>query len=308
MAGFTVQQRVWLSLHQGVASRQQLRDLGLTDQQIMRRARDGALVVLSESVYAVGGVPVRPVMVAVAACAASCDVAMSHTSAARLWGLRAIPRDERVHLLAWGASRKLLRGCVVHRCFRIEPCDIRQRDDGLRFTSPARTLFDLAACASDRTLESLVEQAVHDSLCSIAELSDAADRLGERGRPGSARFRRVLRSRPTDAAAVGSGLELRFEAAVLAAGLPRPERQHPITVAGGVVLHPDFYWPQVRFAVEVDHVTWHGGRHDRSNDNRRDRLLRAEGIEVRRVTDAEIANSMADVVADIERTLRIRAN
>jgi very-short-patch-repair endonuclease len=305
MASFTSAQLDWLRAHHGVASRRQLSELGLSDRQVELRVASGTLVALFPSAFAVGGVAVSTHMRFVAACASAFDVVVSHASAGRRLGLRGIGTDQRLHLTTSGTARRAFRGCVVHASFAMAPQDV-DCVDGVRYTTAARTLFDLAATVNDHTLESMIEQALHERSCSVAELTETADRLAERGRHGSARFKRVLRSRSSGQTPVGSDLELRFERAVLAAGLPRPCRQHPVQTAGGAILHPDFYWPTARLAVEVDHATWHSGRHDRTNDNRRDRLLRAEGIEVRRVTDIEIQQSMPAVISDLEHELIAR--
>jgi hypothetical protein len=238
----------------GLRPRRQLRELGLSPHQIKRRVSMGAVVEWHRSVFVVGGVPVTAKMRAVAACAAEPTVVVSHASAGRRLGMRGIGVDERLHITTNGTGRRSFAGCVVHASFKMDPKDV-VCIEGVRYTSAARTVFDIAATVTDSRLESLVEQVLHEGMCSVAELADAAVRLGEHGRRGSARFRRVLGSRPAGLAAVASDLELQFERAVIAAGLPRPERQFPIAVGGGLVLHPDFYWPTARLAVEVDHVT-----------------------------------------------------
>ena len=122
---------------------------------------------------------------------------------------------------------------------------------------------------------------------------------GERGRPGSARFARVLSERPDWLKPVGSDLELRLERALLAAGVPRPERQAEVRLRGGQLVHPDFLWRPEGEALEVDHVTFHGGKLDQYYDKWRDRQLRLVGIHVTRVTDQDIAERLEAVVAEV---------
>jgi very-short-patch-repair endonuclease len=276
----------------------------------LRRLRElGLLTVEAEGVYRLTAAPRSDEQLAAIACATSPDVVVSHVSAGRAWGLRRMGRDTRLHVTINGRSNRLVPGAVVHRSHRIEDTDdidVIERPDGIRITTPPRTAFDLAATLRDDAVASIVEQLLHDDLCSLATVVATMDRLAEHGRTGSARFRRVLASRPQDAAVLASDLELRLEQALLDAGLPRPLRQHPIALPSGVI-HPDFYWPDEREVVEVDHVTWHGGKADLTYDKRRDRELWRRGIHVTRVTDDEIRFHLPRVVADIATILRSRA-
>ena len=88
-----------------------------------------------------------------------------------------------------------------------------------------------------------------------------------------------------------SDLELRLERALIDAGLPRPLRQPPLELPPAR--------PSTRLllaaraeALEVDHVTWHGGKLDLTYDKRRDRQLWHLGIHVTRVTDDEIRHHL----------------
>ena len=46
---------------------------------------------------------------------------------------------------------------------------------------------------------------------------------------------------------------------IRSAGLPEPERQHPLTLRNGVMIHIDLAWPDLRLGVEPGHSWWHGG-------------------------------------------------
>ena len=203
-----------------------------------------------------------------------------------------------------GRSNRVVRGAAVHRSHRIDEIDVVDRDDGIRLTSPPRTVFDLAAMLHDDAVASIIEQLLHEDRCTIPTLFETGRRLGERGRTGSARFARVLQSRPALLKPVASDLELRLERAVIDAGLPRPLRQPAIELRSGEVVRPDFYWPHEREALEVDHVTWHGGKLDLTYDKRRDRQLWQLGIHVSRVTDHEVHHHMGRIVADLRTILR----
>jgi very-short-patch-repair endonuclease len=67
---------------------------------------------------------------------------------------------------------------------------------------------------------------------------------------------------------------------VLGAGLPRPATNF---VEAGLEL--DVYWPELRFAVELDTYATHGTRAAFERDHLRDEDLMLAGIELTRVTD-----------------------
>jgi very-short-patch-repair endonuclease len=294
----------WLSTHHGVISRSELLRLGVTGEQVKRLLHNGDLVVYGRSVYRLAAAPPTAEQAAALACAVQPRVMVSHTSAGRVWGLRALGSDRRLHVTMPGRQKRLIPDAVVHWSYRIDVVDVVERPDGIRVTSPPRTAFDLAWLLNDDRLASVIEQLVHDKRCTIPTLFATGRRLGKSGRKGSDRFARVLQSRPAWLRPVGSDLELRFERAVLAAGLPRPLRQAAITLPDGHVVHPDFVWPEHGEAVEIDHITWHGGKLDLTYDKQRDRLLRRIGIHTTRVTDSEILNNLSGVVDDIRAILQ----
>ena len=307
MSVLTAAVRDWFATHHGVAHRTELLDLGVTEHQLKWARRSGVLVTHGRSVYRLAGAPATTDQRMALACAAAPDVVVSHRSAGRLWGLRRLGRDDRLHVTIGGRSNRRVPGVVVHRSFRMDAVDVIERDDGIRLTSPPRTAFDLAAVLHDDALASIIEQLLHEERCAVPTLFATGRRLGERGRTGSARFARVLQSRPAVLKPAASDLELRLERALRRRRAARPVRQHPLQLPSGEVVHPDFYWPVQREALEVDHVTWHGGKLDLTYDKRRDRQLWRLGVHVTRVTDDEIRHHLGRVVADIGAILRSRA-
>jgi hypothetical protein len=223
-----------------------------------------------------------------------------------MWKLRRLgigPEDDRIDVLFSGPAHRLLPGTVPHWCHRIDPSDVVERDDGIRLTSAARTVFDLASVLDDERLESVIEQVVHDGLTTIGVLRATGDRLRQRGRKGSARFGRVLDGRPAGLDPVDSDPELVVERAIVAAGLPRPVRQHWIRLHTGEAIRVDFYWEPEAEVLEIDHVTWHGGKLDLTEDKRRDRLLRRLGIHTTRVTDVDVRERLDAVIDDLRAIL-----
>src|SRR5690606_14427831 len=131
-------------------------------------------------------------------------------------------------------------------------------------------------------------------------------RLSGRGRPGLARVNRVLSRRAAWQRPAGSGLELRVLRALETRGVTGIVRQPPLRLPDGVVIHPDGAIPALRWAVEVDHVTWHGGRLDAQRDKGRDRKARRIGWQVDRVTDVELAERFDDTIGDLIDLITLR--
>jgi len=82
------------------------------------------------------------------------------------------------------------------------------------------------------------------------------------------------------------------------AGLPRPSTAF---VAAGFEL--DVYWPELRFAVELDVYDTHGGHESFEEDRRRDEDLKLAGIELIRVTGRRFEREPRTVVERIGRLL-----
>ncbi len=98
-----------------------------------------------------------------------------------------------------------------------------------------------------------------------------------------------------------SEFERRFFTALLRAGLPRPATNF---VEAGFEL--DVYWPEHRFAVELDTYATHGTRGAFERDRLRREDLVVAGIEMTQVTDVRFAREPNAVLARIVRLLKGR--
>ena len=96
---------------------------------------------------------------------------------------------------------------------------------------------------------------------------------------------------------VESDYELRLERA-----LRRARVSHASSGSAGwrspraACIHPDLGLPDVGFFVEVDHLTWHGGRLATDYDCQRDLEIEALGHHVERVTDVAIDRHLGATV------------
>jgi very-short-patch-repair endonuclease len=293
----------FLRSHHGVVSQPDLDRLAIPRRHIRRLVRARILERVGPRAWRLTATPRTFEHRVAVACAVHPRAVAAFTTAGHLWGLRNMGSPT-IHIIIPGDAHPEPRYGTRHHCYHVDEEDIIERGDGIRVTAPSRTVFDLAAVVTDRQLESVIEQLLDRRMTTIASLVATGVRLRQRGRTGSARFGRVLESRPATREPVGSHLELRFEHAILDRGLPRPLRQQPITLADGRQIRVDFYWPVQRLVVEVDHHTWHVGRTAANTDKRRDRLLAVHGLRSLRVTDDDINHRLESVIDDIAHVLR----
>ena len=296
----------WLRTHHGVVSAPTLRSIGCSTSTIYRMVQREELLLLLPGVFVSAQWPLGVEQKMVAACARNPAALIAFTTAAKLWNLRKVPNGG-LHLLVPHGCSPELDGLIVHRCRRIDPVDIVERPDGIRLTSPPRTLFDSADMLGLSRARSVMEQLLHDKTCSLGTIVNTYHRLAHSNRPGSRTMRDVIASRPMWRAALHSHLELVVLQAIERCGLPAPVTQCPTVVADGHQLHADFGWPQWKVALEVDDPAWHDGAENRRNDAWRDRKAAAGGWVVVRVARLDVEGPLDAAIADISAVLTLRA-
>ncbi|MDI3329722.1 MAG: hypothetical protein QJR09_03160 [Micrococcus sp.] len=229
----------------------QLRDPRLTSPTPGIRVWDGPEPPWTETAQAISSLPG--------------DHYLSHTTAARLWGLWLPPRwdqDRPVHVTgrkgATGARRR--PGVIGHRAA------LGDRDvvevGAFRLTSPERTWLDVATLIAD-----------HDALVA------AGDALLQR-RDGPPRPPGVLGSNPLSSfaaidavlarrrrtkgitaargareylrAGVDSAPETKIRMIIIGAGLPEPVVNEAVWLSPTVRRRPDLHYPQWRIAIQYD--------------------------------------------------------
>lgn len=277
----------WLRTHHGVVSRQQLRALGITRGDLEAMMRCGELVVIWEGVYRHALWPDTFLSKCVAVCAADATLVVTCGGAARMWQFRRCGHVD-MHVSGTGTGLRLVGGPVHHRCPIMPTEHVYHRDDGIRVTSPARTVFDLSKHLNSTDIESVIEQGLRRSQFEIPTLYAVGGLLCKRGRPGSARFAAVLSSRPTWRRPADSHPEIALRAALGAAGV-HLEPHVALTLHDGQTVHPDLGDPKAHFYIEIDDHEWHGSRLDATYDRRRDRMARLVGARIERVSTDEIA-------------------
>ncbi|MEM1333801.1 MAG: type IV toxin-antitoxin system AbiEi family antitoxin domain-containing protein [Actinomycetota bacterium] len=281
----------------GVVTSDDLRRHGVTADAQRQLVRRGVLVRVHRGVVRVATAPDTFESRCVAA-SVGAGAVVTGLAAARLWECRLAGRPELPIVLVPHGSHSIAAGAIVRRTNRLDDEDRRRRDDGILLASPARTWFDCARDVGDSRFEGITEW-VLDRHTSLPTLWRTTRRLAASGRPGSARVRRVMERRSDWQRPSDSMLELSVLNGLGARGVPELVRQHAITLLDGSIIHVDGADIPTRWAVEVDHVTWHGGRFDAQRDKHRDRALRRAGWVVERITDQEMQDDARAALDDL---------
>jgi hypothetical protein len=270
----------------GIVSIRQLRGpLGYSESAMEREVASGHLHRLYRGVYAVGHTRISlygRCLAAVLACGPG--ALLSHTSAAWLWGISTL-EPLPFHVTAPG-RRRSRRPIVLHHARALLGGD-RALVEVVPVTSLPRTFLDNAAIVRDGRLERMLERAEELGLLDLGPIDELLARTP--GHPGHGRMRRAVELyRPTSF--TRSGVERRFLALVKEAGLPQPRT---CFVEHGFEL--DAYWPEERFAVELDTYETHRTNAAFERDRLRHEDLKLVGIEMIRVTDRRLKNESEDV-------------
>lgn len=295
-----------ITVRHGIVTRRELIDDGLTIDQIRDMVSDQRIVRCHDGVYRVTTSPDSFESKCVAVCLADPSIIVTGTAAGSLWGFRHVRQPTTPIVLVEHDRHPVSTAATIRRSNVMSKEDRVVRPDGIVVASPPRAWFDCARDVTDEQFEAITEW-VLDRHTSMPALWRVMRRLEARGRPGLARVRRVLSQRSAWQKPTGSKLELRVLRALERAGVPELIRQHPLRLANGVIVHPDGADPSIKWAVEIDHVTWHGGRLDAQRDKSRDRGLRRLGWQVERVSDRELADDFHAVINELAELHGLRA-
>jgi very-short-patch-repair endonuclease len=220
---------------------------------------------------------------------------LSHVSAAWLWDLtKTSPLPASVCAPGYRKSRPPLR---LHEA-RSLAADDRALREGIPVTSLPRTLLDLAATVRFEWLEKMVERSEDLELFDLRAVEDLLARTV--GHHGHGRLRKAI-ALYKPSSFTRSSLEKRFLELWRETGLPQPRANF---VIHGFEL--DCYWPELRFAVELDVFETHGTRAAFERDRKRQEDLLLLGIVMTRVTGPRLEREPREVMARIRRLLEQR--
>lgn len=257
----------------GVVTLTQLLGAGLTATAVRNRVRSGRLHRIHRGVYAVGHRGLSHEgrwMAAVLACGKG--AALSHRSAAELWGLLSPTRSDIHVTVSVPGGRTKRVGLRIHRSPSL-PDAATTRRNRIAVTTPARTLADLRRTVPGEIFRRALREAAFRNL----DL-------------GSVQHDRT-----------NSDLEGDFLELCRQHRLPEPEvgvRVGRFTV--------DFLWREQHLTVETDGYAAHRGSQAFEDDHERDLELDAAGWTVRRFTRNQVLRRHRAVAAAVRNVLASR--
>jgi very-short-patch-repair endonuclease len=274
---------------------------------IRRRLDAGRLYLLHRGVYAVGYPELTQEGIWIAGVFGSGKGAvLSHRSAAALWRLL-LPSPNFVEVTV-PIARSPGAGIRAHAS-RVPAEEITEHK-GIRVTTVARTLLDLAAVASKPVVarafrEAQIEPRPREARAGPRVTLDAVAGLLDRhpGRRGNAIVRELLAGAGFGSGVTRSGLEAAFTRFLRRYSLPAPDRNFHMRV-GALELEADCVWPDARVIVELDGRQFHDTATAFEEDRARDRALAAHGWTVVRVTWKQLQRDALQLARDLRRLLR----
>ena len=268
-------------------TRAQLHDLGYSQAGIRHRLQTGRLHVVFRGVYALDRPHVTREGVFMAAVLRfEPHGALSHASAAALWGIRPRSRGP-IEVTVPAGWRVRQPGIRVHRSRTLVPAEVTTCQ-GIRVTTPIRTLVDISPGLTLKQRERAVNEADRLGLADPEELRAAlAGNAPQRHRQHV--LRNTLDRRTFSK--TRSDLERDFLPLARAAGLPTP-----LTLQMVNGYEVDFYWPDLRLVVESDGLRYHRTPAQQAADRHRDQVHAAAELTPLRFTDEQIDYEQRHVV------------
>jgi len=258
----------------GVVSTVQLHSAGLGDYAISRRVEAGRFHRIHRGVYAVGHTRLSfegRCMAAALACGEG--AAISHRSAAALWGILSLSARGSIELtLPTDGGRKRRRGIVIHRSRTLTARDVKRRA-GIPLTSPLRTLADVRRTQPEKLHQRAIRRALDLRLVSEVDLG-------------------------TDPDLTRSELERQFLTLCRRRRVPKPEVNVRVDR-----FEVDFLWREEMVVVETDGFRHHGHRAAFESDRTRDAELQSLGYQVLRFTYRQVCESTDDVASALRAVL-----
>lgn len=288
----------------GLLTHRQLRACGYSNDQIDRLVATGQLERLERELFAVAGAPkTKRQAIRAAVLAAEPNGAASHRCAPEVWGVPGFTDQPVEVAIPHGCDHEFTLGRLHQSC--LLPEHHVTFVDGIRVTTPARMLFDLAADLSFKRLERAANSCIALKLVTVVELRHMLTELGKRGRAGTRKFRLLVEKLERARGHPESGLEGDFLTLVVDAGLPEPRLQVDFYDDDGFIGRVDAVWGPQLVIAEVDSDRFHTAPLDEEADALRDKRLRALGYEVVRFSEHQIRHRRAFVIQTLREKLSL---
>jgi hypothetical protein len=283
----------------GLITRVQARELGISDDAIDWRVRNGIWQRVHRSVLRLPGAPATWQQGIMAACLAIPGSTASHRAAAALWEIPEITARPEITVLEHHAIR--LDGVHVHRAESLDWGDQVWRNR-IPVTSLPRTVIDLSSTLRPQQMERIVDHLLAKRRISLSSLRGRLDALGTQGRRGAGALAEMLKERQGRERHVDSEAQRRLEKLVMEAArrglLPRPYFEYPIQLSDGTWRYPDVGYPDHLTGAELLSYEHHATLTAFSRDVDRTLKLAAEDWLLIPLTDLHVRTE-PDLVVDL---------
>ena len=271
---------------------------GFSRAQIEHRVRLGTWTRLARGVLGIAGLPPTWRRSAIVPLLARPAAVLAERSAGQVHELVDAPLLRPSIAVPAGSSTRVPGAGIVHR-WTIDPTEVTTKD-GLRVTSVARTVADLAGVLPRSRIAPTVDTAIHGRGATPVGIDLAI--------ASSSHLTAAERDAVLAATAAWQGIrpgspgEVRLLRQLAEWGIPDPVKQVPIVDgAGETVARADVGWPAARFGLEYDTDDHHGPRRWAS-DEARHRAIAATGWAILHVAGRDLLPS-ADLRRRVERHL-----
>ena len=260
----------------------------------------GRLYPIFPATFGVGHPPLQRhsrLMAAVLACGEGS--VLSHGTAAALLGLWEHPPDLIDVIAPVQAGRKI--DGIFRRHTPFPPPRDRIIHEGIPCASASRIIVDVAGISREKRLRRTIEQA---AVLNMLDLPAIDAILGGPRRRGSPLLRTILEDwrGHSPATRLRSPLEARLVPMLAARGLPTPQWNEVLTVAGER-FEVDCVWRRSRLVVEADSRKFHDNPVARARDSHRDRVLASAGYRVLRIRWDDLDHRPEATMTTIARNL-----
>jgi very-short-patch-repair endonuclease len=264
----------------------QLREAGWTWHAIQHWVRKSGWRVVHPGVYALTAAPLTRHQKWIAATLTTPDSVLSHASAAACWGFRRPEGSFEIVTRPGSSGPRQGKGLLVLHSKTLDG-DTTTRE-GIRITTGARTLIDLAPHLGDRQVGTAIREALRLNATSTQQLFRTLDR--HRGRRGTARLRELttrydtLPYNRTRSNPEARALEVLHDAGINA---PRVNTR----IAGE---EADLAWPEHKLIIEIDGPQYHQFPDE---DARKQGTWMRAGYVVRRIDSQAVYDDPAQLIA-----------
>ena len=229
----------------------------------------------------------------------------SHRSAAELYGLPGATRDlVEITCPRWNRNQcaEPALPLKVHESLAFDPDDTG-KITAIPVTSIDITLLDLGAVVRPIVVEQALDVALRRELTTLRAVRATLERLGKRGRDGTASLRAILDERAPIAGSTESPAETAMIRMLRRNGLPAPVLQYVVVERAVFLGRVDAAYPDHKVAIEYESYEHHTGKRALERDSARRNAFAAAGWTYIAVTAVDLRDGTA-VCASIRAALR----